>query len=272
MAAKLTAISVEKWKPDPAKRQEVADAGQPGLYLIVQPSGVKSWAVRYRRKSDDAPRKLTLAKCTLEKARKLAREALNEVGDGKDPAATKQINRQEISDAVLVDDAFRSFLDKHVKGKGGRPIRESSRVETARLLGFKRDPKDPGAWIASGNGALARWHGRALVSIMQSDVHDLLDSIIADGHPVVGQPHAGGAQDVLSLALGARNAGRLAGRQHRRSVRGGAARARAERCRTGSPVAGGRCLAVRQHGQAADLERGAPRRSARGDVERVRRA
>jgi integrase len=186
---KLTAKSVENWGAKgrkAGKRIEVADTGQPGLYLIVQSSGRTSWAVRYRRKSDGRPRKLTLDKGTLERARNRARDALNEVAEGKDPAAAKQIRRQQIATAVLVDDAFRAFLDNHrrAKGKGGRPIRESSRVETARLLGFKRDPKDPNAWIASGNGALAHWQGRTLVSITQSDVRDLLRRIIANGHPV----------------------------------------------------------------------------------------
>ncbi len=31
-----------------SSRLEIADAVLPGLYLIVQPTGVKSWAVRYR--------------------------------------------------------------------------------------------------------------------------------------------------------------------------------------------------------------------------------
>ena len=54
----LTVQAVERMKPDPTKRQEVADAVTPGLYLIVQPSGAKSWALRYRHAGK--PRKLTL--------------------------------------------------------------------------------------------------------------------------------------------------------------------------------------------------------------------
>src|SRR5258708_39498164 len=46
MAKRLTAKSVENIKPGPARR-EISDNGT-GLYLIVQPSGVKSWALRYR--------------------------------------------------------------------------------------------------------------------------------------------------------------------------------------------------------------------------------
>src|SRR4051794_3146236 len=50
MATVLTAQGVLRVKPDPAKRIEIPDAVVPGLYSIVQPSGVKSWAVRYRHR------------------------------------------------------------------------------------------------------------------------------------------------------------------------------------------------------------------------------
>jgi hypothetical protein len=39
-------------------RREVADGYLPGLYLVVQPTGAKSWAVRYRHHGQ--PRKFTL--------------------------------------------------------------------------------------------------------------------------------------------------------------------------------------------------------------------
>jgi hypothetical protein len=40
MAKLLTTAAVAKYRPGP-KRREIADGGSPGLYLIVQPSGVK---------------------------------------------------------------------------------------------------------------------------------------------------------------------------------------------------------------------------------------
>ena len=55
--AKLTAKAVENIKPT-ATRQEIPDSLLPGLYLIVQPSGARSWAVRYRH--NGRPRKYTL--------------------------------------------------------------------------------------------------------------------------------------------------------------------------------------------------------------------
>jgi len=70
------------------ERVEIADAVLPGLYLIVQPTGVKSWAVRYR--VGERTRKLTLQGrypvLSLAKAREAARTALESVADGEDPA------------------------------------------------------------------------------------------------------------------------------------------------------------------------------------------
>src|SRR5689334_12736863 len=59
MAKRLTAAMVEKIKPDEKKRLEIHDAGSDGLRLIVQPSGAKSWAMRFRQ-SDGKQAKLTL--------------------------------------------------------------------------------------------------------------------------------------------------------------------------------------------------------------------
>jgi hypothetical protein len=52
MVKKLTAISIENAKPRMKDgefvRTEIPDAVKPGLYLVLQPSGRKSWAVRCR--------------------------------------------------------------------------------------------------------------------------------------------------------------------------------------------------------------------------------
>ena len=76
MAKALTAQSVERLRPDPSRRLEIADALLPGLYFVVQPSGARSWAVRYRY--GGKPRKLTLGTypvLELGTARDRAREA-----------------------------------------------------------------------------------------------------------------------------------------------------------------------------------------------------
>jgi hypothetical protein len=79
----LTDLRIQKL-PIPAKRDEVPD-GKNGLYLVVQPSGAKSWAVRYR--ANGAPKKLTIGPypaVSLAAARRRAQEALGEVAGGRE--------------------------------------------------------------------------------------------------------------------------------------------------------------------------------------------
>ena len=44
---RLTKLSVDRIRPDPDKRLD-PDGARPGLYLFVQPSGYKSYVVKYR--------------------------------------------------------------------------------------------------------------------------------------------------------------------------------------------------------------------------------
>ena len=54
----LTDAAVRKYRGGKTRR-EIRDGGAQGLFLIVQPSGAKSWALRYRR-PNGRPAKLTL--------------------------------------------------------------------------------------------------------------------------------------------------------------------------------------------------------------------
>ena len=95
MARALTVAALEKVKADPDKRLEIPDGLLTGLYFVVQPTGKKSWAVRYR--AHGKPRKLTLGTyptLDLAKARAAAKEALQRVQKGEDPAAAKQDRKQ----------------------------------------------------------------------------------------------------------------------------------------------------------------------------------
>ena len=86
----LTDIQIKKLAL-PQSRKELPDGKIPGLYLILQPSGARSWAVRYRFAGQ--PKKLTLGpypSIDLATARKRAQEALGDVAGGKDPAGAKK--------------------------------------------------------------------------------------------------------------------------------------------------------------------------------------
>ena len=60
----LTAKAIERLQPTNIRR-EIADGLVTGLYLVIQPSGAKSWALRYR--SEGRTRKLTLGTVLLDR-------------------------------------------------------------------------------------------------------------------------------------------------------------------------------------------------------------
>ena len=61
----LTAAAVEKLRPEKGKAREIRDGGAPGLHLVIQPSGYKSWALRGRLKPGGRQGKVTLGPLDL---------------------------------------------------------------------------------------------------------------------------------------------------------------------------------------------------------------
>lgn len=109
MAKNLTAASIEALKPDPRKRREVPDALAPGLYLIIQPSGAKSWAIRFRDPKTRRPCKMTLTgigPTDLVRARDVARDQLKMLAGGVNPATAREKAREAEADAA--SDTFES--------------------------------------------------------------------------------------------------------------------------------------------------------------------
>ncbi len=91
---RLTDLKVKALPPDPSRRLEMPDPGQAGLYLIIQPTGRKSWAVRYRQ--NGRSRKLTLGRFPaigLADARRMAAKALDKIERGEDPATDMKARR-----------------------------------------------------------------------------------------------------------------------------------------------------------------------------------
>mgnify|MGYP001226993304 CR=1 FL=1 len=110
--AKLTDASVKAWKATEA-RQQVPDSLTPGLCLIVQPTGAKSWTLRYRAGGKQRRLKLgSYPAMSLSEARGKAREAQAGVVDGLDPAQAK-IERKA---APTVGELAATWLDAHATG------------------------------------------------------------------------------------------------------------------------------------------------------------
>ena len=160
---KLTTRAIEAMKPSEARR-EVPDSLLTSLYLLIQPSGAKSWAVRYRHHGQS--RKHTLGAyplITLAMARQLGAKALRDAAEGRDPAREKTEARITQKDSV--EAIVREFLQRHCKPK----YRPRSYEEAERLLRLH---------------VLPRWRDRSIGSITRSDVRDMLDRVVKGGAPI----------------------------------------------------------------------------------------
>jgi integrase len=96
---RLTDIAIRNLKRREV-RYEVPDPGARCLYVVVFPSGKKSFVVRFRHAG--VHRKLTLqAGISLAAARKLCADALHEVAQGRDPSAAKKMERTRAADNAI---------------------------------------------------------------------------------------------------------------------------------------------------------------------------
>jgi integrase len=122
-AKKLTALGIKAIKPgDTRMEKRVPDSK--GLYLIVQPSGRKSFAVRFR--VNGKLKKLTLPRgITLAAARVGAATAWEEVEKGNDPSAAKKQAKhaQKVAAANTFQAIAESYLEREGKKKDGKRLR-----------------------------------------------------------------------------------------------------------------------------------------------------
>ena len=132
--AKLTAIAIENIKPGPHRR-EIPDSGCCALYLVVQPSGRKSFAVRYRFQGK--PRKLTLVGvASLSEARKAATDALHQLEVGLDPAVVKR--SAKASAKLAAANTLRAVAESYLAGEERKPADKRLRTIASRRATFER--------------------------------------------------------------------------------------------------------------------------------------
>lgn len=166
MARGFTTKGVEAIKSDPDKRQELPDPALSGLYLVVQPSGAKSWALRYRFAGK--PAKLTLGRWPVmgvAEARGAATSALEEVEFGRNPAVAKKAAKADQREAQLTErDKVKTLIELFDK-------RHLSKLRGAAEVRRALDKY-----------VVANWGDRDIHEITKRDVIDLLDRIISNGH------------------------------------------------------------------------------------------
>lgn len=159
---RLTDAGIRNLPPDPERRVEVPDSGIPGLYVVIQPTGAKSWALRYRH--EGRTRKLTLGKypkLTLSDARRAALEKQELIDAGIDPAPKREAapppdpDRDKLKTILAAYlrrkarklrsiDHVRRYFDTEVLPKlGERDIQTITRRDMASLFGAIVDRGSP---------------------------------------------------------------------------------------------------------------------------------
>jgi integrase len=191
----LTAAAVLKIKPA-ADRREIPDAGAAGLYLVIQPSGAKAWAMRFRRPNG------VRAKLVLGPLDATGKEMAGDpqIGQPLTPAAARalagQINRQRAmgidvmaarrskkhqADTDSFADAVRLFVDRHARPKTRRWR------ETARMLGLEYPLDGDGEPTTIKGSLFDRWSDRPIAEIDGDDIHAIVDESQYSGIPGLGR-------------------------------------------------------------------------------------
>jgi integrase len=190
-----------------SSRQEIPDGLLVGLYLVVQPSGGKSFAVRYRHAGQ--PRKLTLGAypaINLEAARDIGAKALRAAAEGRDPATEKQSAKGEAKRHAaeeirgkrdLFENVAREFIQRHAM----KSNKESTWRETARILGLRPSPDDPGNLVDVGGDVMSAWKGRRIQGVTKRDVIALLDGVNDRGSPIMANRVLSAVRKLFNWAL-----------------------------------------------------------------------
>jgi integrase len=181
--SKLTPAAVLKLKPR-ASRREIPDNGS-GLYLVVQPSGAKSWAMRFRS-PHGRQQKLTLGPLDLSgrkvadvpvigqpldlvTARVLAAEVNSKRARGIDVVAShhRALLERSAGLAHTFDGAALNFVAQYLK-------RNVKRWQAAaRMIGIA--PDSEGTLQLIPKGLADRWRDRPVSGITADDLHFIID-------------------------------------------------------------------------------------------------
>jgi Arm DNA-binding domain len=156
-------------RPGP-KPFEIVAGPIPGLRLVVHPSGVMSWCLRYR--AGGRARKLVFARypgLPLPEARKVAIGLYGQVASGRDPGAERKASRRREAEAKapirdLIEKIIRQYLRQAAKRTRASTAAEASRIFRVYVL--------------------PAWKGKRLSEIDKAEVRSLV-AVIAPRAPVM---------------------------------------------------------------------------------------
>jgi Arm DNA-binding domain len=191
---RLTAIAAKNLRPGTSRR-EIPDGALPGLFLVIQTSGVRSWALRLRR-PDGRTAKVTLGRVdtangelngapvigqllTLASARHLAAELLRDRALGRDVAADAVAAKRK--KRTVNEEAFTNTFARAARDYVAYINKNRRRWHVvARLLGIDEKlevvPK----------GLADRWRNKSIDTIDAADIYAVVDEVRHHGVP--GRP------------------------------------------------------------------------------------
>jgi integrase len=217
VATVLTDAAIKRFRPDEGKRREIRDGLAQGLYLVIQPGGSRSWAMRFRR-PDGSPGKLTLgpvdlsnkeaqseplmgSPLSLAAARAVATEVHRQRAMGRDVISDYLSKKQRlrVESAEALANSFAALALQFIT-EYAQPKTRRWRA-TARMLGL-RYPKEGGAPEIIHGGLSERWSKKAVRDITKHDIQDVVDETRDTGVPGLVRhsegPTEGQARSMLS--------------------------------------------------------------------------
>lgn len=170
LTPRFVAVAKPKRKAGELVRTEYPDAGCPGLYLVVQPSGSRSFAFRFSHKGKSGKKTLGNAAAgamTLAAARAAAAALRHRLETQPEAvmAVTAVTPKMGGGGGDKIEAAIATFLERHVYRK--------NRISSARHV----------EGILNGI-VLPAWRGRTVESIRRRDVIELVESVAAKGYGV----------------------------------------------------------------------------------------
>ena len=211
----LTAPAIAKLKPGAARRI-IRDGGAQSLYLVIQPSGHKSWLMRFRGPGGK-PGKLVLgpvdisghegegdpvvgAPLTLSGARRLATQVLQERARGRDPVAdhkaAKQRKRTEVETAEA--GTYAALVRRYAEEHGQQKLRKWRYTVKQLGLHYPKSEKVGRPAFSGANqkvsrltfsgeptkgGLVQRWADRQVKDIDGHDIYAAVDEARRIGCP-----------------------------------------------------------------------------------------
>jgi integrase len=194
---RLTTAGIERYRPT-RKRREIRDSTFRGLYLIVQPTGAKAFAMRFCR-PDGTAAKLTLGPyddsgvklrdepvigqpLTLQAAHELAAKIHRQRALGVDVVAEHIANKHQHrtktkqNAATTYPALLRQYIAEHAQPNTRRWR------QAARLLGLNY-PSDGGEPTVMPKGLCERWATKPVADIDNGDIYTVVDETRRLGAP-----------------------------------------------------------------------------------------